>query len=183
MSDSTGFPILQTRRIQLRRIVTSDLDSLFTGLSNPAVTNWYGLSYSSMEETRAQLTWFDHILEQRSGIWWAICRPENPADLLGTCGFYDYDKENRNTDMGYWLHPENWGKQIMSESLRMILHYGFSKLNLHRVEAEVEPQNLASSQLLRKLAFTLDGRRRQCEWREDHFIDLDYYSLLSKEFT
>jgi ribosomal-protein-alanine N-acetyltransferase len=69
MSDSTDFPVLQTQGIQLRPIVTSDLERLFAGLSNPAVTSWYGLSYSSKQETRVQLTWFDPIFEQQSGIW------------------------------------------------------------------------------------------------------------------
>jgi ribosomal-protein-alanine N-acetyltransferase len=52
---------------------------------------------------------------------------------------------------------------------------------VHRVEAEVEPENFSSSRLLRKLGFSLEGTRRQCEWKNGRFVDLEYYSLLAGE--
>lgn len=159
----------------------SDIQSIFLGLSNPLVVSWYGISYQTLAETQAQIDWYRAIVEQESGIWWAICDPQKPEELFGTCGFYERDKDSRNTDMGYWLHPEYWGKGIMHESLACILEYAFYSMNMHRVEAEVEPGNLASIHLLRKLGFSLEGRRRECEWKGDHFIDFNYYSLLEGE--
>lgn len=177
-----SFPRLQTQNYQLRKIRRSDINSIFKGLSNPRVSTWYGISYSSKKATQSQMKWYRRILKEKTGIWWAICAQENPATLLGTCGFYHYDKDNRNTDMGYWLHEEFWGQGIMSECLPTMLAYAFSRMNLHRVEAEVEPENFASISLLGKLGFQFEGRRRQCEWRRDHYIDLEYHALLNLEF-
>lgn len=181
MSDTPSFPSLLTPNFLLRQIVQSDIDSIFKGLSNPQVTAWYGISYDNLESTQAQMEWYRDIVEQQSGIWWAICHRDHPAVLLGTCGFYDRDKESRNTDMGYWLHPEYWRQGITQECIPAILRYAFQHLEIHRVEAEVEPENLSSRRLLSKLGFSYEGKRRQCEWRGDHFVDLEYYSMLAGE--
>jgi ribosomal-protein-alanine N-acetyltransferase len=183
MSTTPFFPLLLTKNFLLRKIEASDITQIFRGLSNPKITQWYGVSYEDLESTRAQMTWYRDIIEAQSGIWWAICTQQDPTSLLGTCGFYEHDKDNRNTDMGYWLHEECWGQRIMYECLPAILEYAFIHMNIHRVEAEVEPENLASSKLLRKLGFSLEGRRRECGWKTDRFVDLEYYSLLSHELS
>ncbi|WP_394779855.1 GNAT family N-acetyltransferase [Undibacterium sp.] len=175
------FPALETDRHLLRRIGSNDIAEVFRGLSDPRVTAYYGVSYDTMEATQAQLDWYRDLLEQQTGIWWGICIKEAPDTLIGACGFYAWDKENRNTDMGYWLQQEHWGHGIMLECLRAILAHGFRQMSLHRVEAEVEPENTGSGSLLRKLRFQLEGRRRQCEWKNGRFVDLDYYSLLDGE--
>jgi ribosomal-protein-alanine N-acetyltransferase len=177
-----SFPVLQTDSYQLRKIKRSDIDSVFKGLSNPRVSNWYGVTYASKKATQSQMKWYRRILKEQTGIWWAICSAENPTQLLGTCGFYHYDKDNRNADMGYWLHEEFWGQGIMSACLPVMLAYAFSRMHVHRVEAEVEPENFASIALLGKLGFQFEGRRRQCEWKNDHYLDLEYHALLKLEF-
>ncbi|CAN5817189.1 GNAT family protein [soil metagenome] len=181
MSNLSNFPVLSTRHFLLRQIIPTDVAEIFRGLSNPEVTAWYGVSYDMPDATQEQMKWYRDIVEQESGIWWAISHRENPTGLLGTCGFYDRNKENQNTDLGYWLHPEWWGKAILQECLPAILAYAFAHLDIYRVEAEVEPANIGSSRLLRKLGFSFEGTRRQCERRGEHFVDLEYYSMLKDE--
>ncbi|GGC70734.1 GNAT family N-acetyltransferase [Undibacterium terreum] len=175
------FPVLHTPRFLLRHISGADVGQVFRGLSHPQVTAYYGISYTSQEATQAQIDWYQELLDQQTGIWWGICLQETPGELLGACGFYEWNKDNRNTDMGYWLLPEHWGSGAMQECLHAILQHAFSQMHLHRVEAEVEPENTPSSRLLLKLGFQLEGTRRQCEWKNGHFVDLEYYSLLASE--
>lgn len=175
------FPTLQTSRCLLRRITDNDLGQIFRGLSDPQVTAYYGVSYDSEGATQAQLDWYQELLEQQSGIWWGICKKDLPEVLIGACGFYEWNTANRNSDMGYWLLPEHWGSGVMQECLRAILGYAFRQMSVHRVEAEVEPENIPSRRLLGKLGFQLEGTRRQCEWKNGRFVDLAYYSLLAGE--
>ncbi|HTD03047.1 GNAT family protein [Undibacterium sp.] len=176
-----AFPVLHTQRCQLRHIVGSDIGQVFRGLSLPQVTAYYGISYDSVQATQAQIDWYQELLEQQTGIWWGICKKDLPGELIGACGFYEWNKDNRNTDMGYWLLPEHWGSGVMRECLSAILKHVFQQMYVHRVEAEVEPENFSSSRLLRKLGFSLEGTRRQCEWKNGRFVDLEYYSLLAGE--
>ncbi|MES2071759.1 MAG: GNAT family protein [Pseudomonadota bacterium] len=178
---SSPFPVLHTARFLLRHIVKDDIAQVFRGLSHPQVIRYYGISYDSLAATQDQIDWYQQLLEQKTGIWWGICQRHAPAELIGACGFYEWDQANRNADMGYWLLPEHWGGGVMRECLAAILGHAFQQMSLHRIEAEVEPDNLPSSRLLRQLGFSLEGKRRQCEWKNGHFVDLEYYSLLAGE--
>ena len=94
---------------------------------------------------------------------------------------YEWDKENNNADLGYWLHPEHWRQGVMQEALVAVLQHAFRQMRLHRVEAEVDPENLASSRVLSKLGFQLEGRRREVAWKNNRYSDMDYYALLGQE--
>jgi ribosomal-protein-alanine N-acetyltransferase len=181
--DFPQFPQLMTERCVLRQIQQADKAALFAGLSHPKVVAQYGISYASEEATQEQLDWYRALELNNSGIWWAIClASQGGQSLVGACGIYDIDDYNRNADIGYWLLPEYWGTGIMQECLQRVLTYGFQDKQLHRIEAEVEHGNLASVRLLQKLDFRWEGRRQQVAWRDDHFVDLNYYALLAPNF-
>lgn len=177
------FPELCTSTHRLRRILQSDRPALFAGLSHPEVIAHYGISYDSEERCQEQLDWYRYMEQSHSGYWWAICPPDSPDQLIGACGIYEIDQHNRNADIGYWLLPDYWHQGIMQSCLQRILHYGFHERGLHRIEAEVEPDNIASIKLIQKLGFHLEGKRRQVALRQHSFTDLNIYGLLSVEFV
>ncbi|MBI3714299.1 MAG: GNAT family N-acetyltransferase [Burkholderiales bacterium] len=177
------FPELCTPTHRLRRILQSDRPALFAGLSHPEVVAHYGISYDTEEHCQEQLDWYRYMEQAHSGYWWAICTPDAPNTIIGACGIYEIDHHNRNADIGYWLLPNHWHQGIMQNCLQRILHYGFHELQLHRIEAEIEPDNIASIKLIQKLGFHLEGKRRQVALREHKFADLSIYGLLAAEFT
>ena len=62
-----------------------------------------------------------------------------------------------------------------------MLSYAFNELKLHRISAEVEMENIKSQRLLQAFDFTLEGIQRDCEIKDDNYISLMNYSLLSHE--
>jgi [ribosomal protein S5]-alanine N-acetyltransferase len=46
---------------------------------------------------------------------------------------------------------------LMTEGLRLTLKYAFKVLKLHRVEANIQPGNVASIKLVRRCGFTREG--------------------------
>lgn len=174
-----GFPELRGERFLLRAFTDADQPAVFRALSHPEVIRYYGVSYATLEATGEQMAWFERMYKEGSGIWWAICRPDAPAEILGGCGFNNWEQEHRRLELGYWLLPEHWGQGVMSECLPLILRHAFSAMNVHRVEAEVETENLASSRLLLRHGFVCEGRRRECEVKNGAFISLDNFGLLN----
>ncbi|MCU6435634.1 GNAT family N-acetyltransferase [Undibacterium sp. Jales W-56] len=172
------FPELRTSRFILRQIVQEDIGNIFKGLSHPKVIAYYGISYDSLIATQEQIEWYRHLEQEQTGRWWAICPIAAPDQLIGACGLYEWDKDNHNADLGYWLHPDYWRQGVMQECLRSVLAHVFSTRQLHRIEAEVEPDNDASSDLLLKLGFQFEGRRREVAWKHQRYVDMDYYALL-----
>ncbi len=171
------FPEINTQRFCLRKIVSTDQQQIFEGLSDKNVIKYYGVSCNTFEETKVQMEWYDNLLKTETGIWWGISFHGLPG-LIGACGFNNISMEHKKTEMGYWLLPQNWKKGIMIEVIPSIINYAFNILNLHRIEATVEIDNLASKKLLSKLGFEYEGILKECELKNEKFIDLGYYALL-----
>ncbi|MGE8497781.1 MAG: GNAT family N-acetyltransferase [Pseudomonas sp.] len=180
-AESAAFPTLATRRFRLREIVADDIQAIFYGLSHPQVIRYYGVSYATLDATRVQMDWYRDLQRERTGIWWGICLPEAPGQLLGACGFNAWAHEHRRAELGYWLMPEHWGGGVMRESLAAAITHGFEVMGLHRIEAVVDTDNGASSGLLRRLGFVHEGIRRECEYQDGRYLSLDCFSLLNSE--
>lgn len=173
------FPELRGNRIHLRGFEAADIEQVFKGLSHPKIIKHYGVSYSTLEATREQMDWFEKIYKEKTGIWWAITSIQNKIEILGACGFNDWNKKHHHAEMGYWLFPEYQRKGFMSEAMELIVPYGFNIMDLHRIEAVVEPENLASIWLLEKLGFMQEAVFREAELKNGKYIDLLEYALIN----
>jgi ribosomal-protein-alanine N-acetyltransferase len=63
----------------------------------------------------------------------------------------------QNAYLGYYLGEEFAGRGFMTEAIKLILRYAFRDLKLHRIEANIQPHNLASIAVVRKNGFTKEG--------------------------
>jgi [ribosomal protein S5]-alanine N-acetyltransferase len=63
----------------------------------------------------------------------------------------------QNAYLGYYADVNFAGKGLMSEGMRLVIDHAFQKLRLHRLEANIQPQNTASINLVRRLNFTKEG--------------------------
>lgn len=104
-----SFPNIRTEKYLLRQITDADLENIFLGLSNPDVIKYYGVSFSSLEETKEQLKFYRELEQSESGIWWAICSLNNHV-FYGAIGFNNRNLIHRNAEIGYWLLPKFWEK-------------------------------------------------------------------------
>ena len=166
-------PSIKTDRLLLRNITESDLNSIYTGLSNPEVIKHYGISFDSLEATKEQMNWF---LESKQ-YWWAICSTDNEI-FYGAGGLNDISIEHQKAEIGLWLLPEFWNQGIMTEILPLICNYGFDQLGLHRIEGFVESNNLNCKKALAKLDFQHEGTMKDCEIKNERFINIDIYAKL-----
>ena len=58
---------------------------------------------------------------------------------------------------GYWIIETRCGAGLMTEALGLALRHAFETLALHRIEANIQPDNAASIGLVRKLGFVREG--------------------------
>jgi ribosomal-protein-alanine N-acetyltransferase len=56
-------------------------------------------------------------------------------------------------NVGFWTHPLQQGKGIMTQALALILEFGFQTLKAQRIEAEYATWNIASERVLQKNGF------------------------------
>jgi len=61
--------------------------------------------------------------------------------------------------LGYWIARGFAGRGIMPTALAMVVDHCFSVAGLHRLEANIRPENAASRRVVEKLGFRLEGTR------------------------
>ena len=91
---------------------------------------------------------------------------------------------NRSLDgvMGYMLLPQHCGKGIATKAVELMLGEAFRLRGLHRVTAYVYKPNVASSRVLEKNGFTLEGVQREGVLCQGVPTDYLLYGLLRREF-
>lgn len=172
------FPIIRTERLLLRQFIESDLENVFKGLSHPDIIKYYGINFDSMEATKEQLKWFSDLEESNTGIWWAICSPDNKI-FYGAGGLNNLIKEYKKAEIGFWLLTDFWRRGIMTEALPLICTYGFENLKLHRIEGFVDSENTKCKKAMTKLNFQYEGTMRDCEIKDGKYISLDIYAKIN----
>ncbi len=175
-----SFPHLVSERLTLRRVVAEDAPVVLAGYSNPEVYRHMSVEYHSIEEVQVQLDWYESLWKGSLGTWWGICLNED-GTMIGNGGFHLWHQEHKSAELGYWILPKHQRQGYASEAIRLMCHHAFTQMGLHRIEAVVEVDNQASGSLLNKNGFTLEGTRRECEWKNNTFIDLQIWSRLSYE--
>lgn len=177
-----SFPVLKTERLVLRQITEQDSMDMMEYFSDPEVMKYYGLQpFHSKQEALDEVEWYTNIFQTNIGIRWGITLAGQDK-LIGSCGFHNRDKRHHRTDIGYELAREYWNKGIMAEAIKAVVTYGYTNYEINRVQALVEPENMASRRLLEKVGFKEEGLLYEYEFSNGKYDDLIMYSLLKKNF-
>lgn len=174
------FPELETTGFFLKQITADDQAFVFKGLSDKQVVTFYGVSYSSFEEAKAQMQFYEKIWIDKTGCWWKII-DKNTLQPLGACGMNHYNEVHEKAEIGYWLLQEFWKKGIMQEVLPVMIRHLFEHWRLHRLESVIEEGNTGSCRLAEKVGFTFEGNLRESEIKNGKRVSLLMYSLLSSD--
>ena len=140
---------LRTSRLLLRRARPEDLHALHLVLSDErAMTYWTGPPHQELDQTRE---WLDSMLAST---------PQESDDfvialdgrVIGKMGAY------RLPDFGYILSSRYWGLGLASEALAAFLAHVFTRPDVPRLRADVDPRNEASIRLVKRFGFVETGR-------------------------
>ncbi|HDL01204.1 MAG TPA: N-acetyltransferase [candidate division Zixibacteria bacterium] len=78
-------------------------------------------------------------------------------EIIGMIDVNSINKTHRRGELGYWLAKPFWGKGIMLEAINLLTDYCFQKMQLERIYAHVQPDNIGSWKLLEKARFEREG--------------------------
>jgi [ribosomal protein S5]-alanine N-acetyltransferase len=145
-----------------------------SGTDAPAILRLY--SDARVMEYRGEPVFTDRAQSERlvfhwrklfasgQGLRWGI--EDKNGQLLGTLGFKSMLHQHRRADLGYELDPAHWNKGIMTEAVNAVVKYGFEKMQLHSIEANITPGHIASQRVLEKLGFRLEAH-----YKENYFYE------------
>lgn len=177
----SDFPVLETDRLLLMEFVKSDAHEIFKMRSDEKVQRYLDRDpHKSVEESEAMIDGMIKSYNNKEAINWII-RKKDTMDVIGYIGYWRMIKHNVRAEIGYALKPEFWGNGYMSEALTKVIDFGFKKLCLHSIEANVNPANSSSIKLLEKFGFNKEAYFREDYFYNGKFLDTTIYSLLETD--
>ncbi len=153
----TPFPVLQTGRLTLRQLVSSDDNEIFTLRSNKSVNKYLDRKESkTIDDAKNFIQTINENIERNESIYWAITL-NGTHKLIGTICLFDFSGDNLKAGMGYELLPDFQGKGIMQEAASKVIDFGFQYVRLNSIETYIHSENKSSTSLLEKLNFKKDS--------------------------
>lgn len=158
------FPELKTERLLLRMIHDEDAGIIFRLYGDARVMLQRGAPVFENRERAEQLIFhWRKLFAEGNGLRWGIVF-RTTGKLIGSAGFKQIERQHLRADLGYELDPDWWNRGIMTEAVKAISDFGFNKMNLHSIEANIAPEHISSRRVLEKLGFKLEAHHR-----EDYF--------------
>lgn len=176
-----AFPTLETERFLLRAVTLDDVADIFRIMSDPRVTRYFGTPpMTGSEQAQQRVQAIQTAFQEQAGVRWAIAERVS-GQLIGSAGFWRLIKPHDRAEVGYELAPEWWGQGVMPEALAAMLDFGFARMGLHSVEAQIHPDNSGSRRVLEKLGFVQEGYFHENFYDpvDAQFTDTAVFSLLS----
>jgi [ribosomal protein S5]-alanine N-acetyltransferase len=175
------FPVLETDRLIFRQFHKNDAAQLFKIRSNPQVMEFMdAIVLKSEADAKVLLKSFHAEFKIKKGITWAIVEKQT-NQLIGSFGFWKLFKNHCRAEIGYSLLPEYWGKGLMAETFKALIEFGFNQMQVHSIEANVNPENQKSKQLLERVGFRKEAHFRENFLYKEKFLDSAIYCLVETD--
>lgn len=151
------FPVLETERLTLRRLVSSDDNEIFALRSDDSVNKYLDRKPSkSIDDVRTFIQIINKNIEKNESIYWAITL-SGVGKLIGVICLFDFSDDNLKAEIGYELLPGFQEKGIMQEAISKVIDFGIQYVGLKLIEAYTHSENQSSTKLLEKFDFKKCG--------------------------
>ena len=173
------FPTLTTERLILREITTEDVHEILYQRSDPQIMKY--LDRAPLISIHDALSFIERIKQAtrlNEGITWGIAL-KGEKKLIGNICFWRLDNAHHRAEIGYVIQPSHQSLGYATEALMAVLQYGFGPMQLHSVEANVNPNNTASIKLLERNGFVKEAHFKENYYFDGRYLDSAIYSLIN----
>ncbi|HEV2288682.1 MAG TPA: GNAT family protein [Candidatus Acidoferrales bacterium] len=176
-----GAQFLAGEQIYLRSYERGDLPAMVEYLNDPEATRllFMGLVASNVETLVMQ---WERNRDNQEEIVFAICDKRTDT-FLGTTGLYRIHWVTRTGEFRIFLGDKRfWNRGIGTECTKLMVVYGFEKLNLNKVWLGVNSENAGAVRAYEKAGFVREGVLRQEQYRNFRYYDAIRMSILRSEY-
>ena len=160
--------IFETERLFVRKLQESDADLFFDLMNNPNVMSMIPQAILNKEECDSQLKELIELEHSSATKIWSLCQKSN-GEFIGFAGFLkNLDSED---EIAYRLREKHWNKGYGTEIAKGLIDFGFTKMNMGLITADVFIENVRSIKILEKF-FTA---QKEFFNKEDNCIDRRYF--------
>jgi len=155
--------ILETERLQLRRLSVDDVEFILRLLNEPSfIQNIGDRGVRTVDDARGYIVKGPITSYEKFGFGLWMVETKSPVAPIGICGLLKRDALE-DVDIGYALLPEFWSQGYALEAASAVVLYAREKLGLKRVAAVTNSDNQSSIRLLEKMGFKYERMVRLSE--------------------
>lgn len=97
------------------------------------------------------------IVKSSTKVGFLVCLKKS-GKIIGVINITEIVKGKfQSAYLGFYLSKEFEGNGYMAEGLMLAIRYAFKNLKLHRLEANIQPNNIRSINLVKRLGFKKEG--------------------------
>lgn len=172
---------LTTQRLTLRPLRHEDVQPLFAIWSDVDAMRYF--SFPAMTHLDQATDRLARALKRSAEGEDFICAVESSTtgEVFGDCALFHPDEQSRRVEIGFCLNPKHWGSGYMTEAASALIEHAFGALNMRRIEADIDPRNVASARLLERLGFVREGLLRERWLVGEEVSDSLLYGLLERD--
>ncbi|WP_434664535.1 GNAT family N-acetyltransferase [Aeromonas sp. NJAU223] len=149
-------PVLHTPRLLLRPLNGQDSADLFAIYGDPVVMRFTGEpAFPELATVAQMLASVERLLAVGESLEWGLVERDGER-LVGTCGLHSFERARCQAEVGCMLARRHWGQGLMGEALGALLELA-RELGLTTLLADIDPDNLPSQRLFRRLGFVWLG--------------------------
>jgi RimJ/RimL family protein N-acetyltransferase len=102
---------------------------------------------------------------------------------IGVCGLNRINWVNQWANAFIYIGEiEYWGKDIATETVQLVLQYGFEELNFHKISGRVAVENVGSWKVAEKVGFTFEGVIKDDFYKDGKYVDTKNYGFLKEDW-
>lgn len=163
---------LTTDRVVLRDFCEGDVEAVNAYASDPEVVTYTDFGPNNLDASVGFLASAIEAAQMSPRVRYAlaIARRRTGA-VIGSVELRIVREHDRQGDMGYVLRRSDWGQGYATEAASALLRFGFAELDLHKITATCDPENVASWRVLAKIGMRQEGhlhehRYIRGQWRD-----------------
>ena len=176
--------VIDTQNLQLRDFKQTDWQEVQEYSSDPEVVRFMEWGPNSREQTMDFVDRARESARKKPRLTYelaVILRAENK--LIGAAGIRVAPYDNQQADLGYCYNRNYWGKGFATEACKSLIDFGFEKLNLHRIWATCDAENVGSATVLQKSGMRKEGHFVKDKNIKGRWRDTFLFAILCEEWS
>jgi [ribosomal protein S5]-alanine N-acetyltransferase len=170
---------LQGEQISLRILNESDVEGNYAKwLNDPEITrhNSHGRFPMTIEKLKEYVK---DVKDSNACLVLAVVDNLNHRHI-GNISIQNINWIDRNAEIAFLLgEKEYWGRGVMLEAGKMLIHHAFNVLNLHRIYCGTSSENSGMQKLAEKLGMDREGTRKEAIFKDGKYSDIIEYGIVA----
>lgn len=180
---NVGTKTIETPRLTLRKFSYDDADSMLKNwVADEKIQSMYSEPvYATKEAVQGLLQKYITAYDGEHYYRWAIVEKAS-GECIGQIAYFLVDQKNHFAEIEYCIGAAYQCNGYATEATQAVIHFGFTEIQLHKVQICTKTINQPSKRVIEKCGFTYEGTLRDYFYMNGTYVGRLYFSILRDEY-